>query len=174
MSPISRPERSEYATYYGGYVDLVPEGDVLAQLRCLGVATLDLLESLDDVRAAHRYAPGKWSIKQLLGHVIDGERVFAHRALAIARQDPADQPSMEQDDWMAAVDFDRRSWASLVAEYRAVRAATLALFESFDAETSLRRGRASGNPFTVRALVYVVAGHELHHLRVLRERYGVG
>lgn len=174
MNPISRPDRSEYASYYGGYIALVPEGDVLAQMRRQGVVTLGLLESLDGARAAHRYAPGKWSVKQVLGHVIDGERVFAHRALAIARKDPADQPSMEQDDWMAAVDFDRRAWASLLAEYRAVRAATLALFESFDADTSLRRGRASGNPFSVRALVYVVAGHELHHLRVLRERYGVG
>jgi uncharacterized damage-inducible protein DinB len=174
MNPLSRPDPSEYAPYYGRYIGLVPEGDVCALLRRQSVVTLGLLETLDDARAAFRYAPGKWSIKQVLGHVCDGERVFAHRALAIARRDPADQPSMEQDDWMAAAAFDARSWAGLCAEYRAVRNATLALFESFDAEVALRRGKASGNPFTVRSLVHAVAGHELHHLAVLRERYGIG
>ena len=174
MNPLSAPDATEFAPYYGTYVQHVPPGDVLAQLRRQATVTRALFERTGEERATFRYAEGKWSVKQVLGHVIDGERLFAHRALAIARQDPADQPSMDQEIWMAGADFDRRPLSSLCLEYGAVREATLALFESFDGDVPLRRGRASGNPFSVRALVYVVAGHELHHLNVLRERYGIG
>lgn len=173
MLPLPRPAHSEHADYYRRYIDQVRDDDVLAHLRREGAHTLALLTKIGEDRAAFRYAPDKWSIKQVLGHIVDGERLFAHRALAIARRDPADQPSMEQDDWMAAAGFDRRTMASLCNEFRAVRAATLALVESFDAEVGLRSGRASGNPFTVRSLVWTIAGHEAHHMAVLGERYGV-
>ncbi len=173
MTALPRPDRSEYAEYYRRYVDQVPDGDVLALLKKQGDATQRLLQRVDESRAAFRYAPDKWSIKQVLGHIADGERLFAHRALAIARRDPADQPSMDQEVWMAAADFDRRRLASLLDELRVVRAATLALVASFDAEVGARTGRASGNPFTVRSLCWTIAGHELHHIAILQQRYGV-
>lgn len=174
MIALPRPAPSEHAEYYRRYIDAVPDGDVLAHLRAQTADTLALLTPLDERRAAFRYGEGKWSIKQVLGHIVDGERLFAHRALAIARQDPADQPSMDQDVWMRGADFDRRSLASLCDEYRAVRAAALALFATFDATVGDRRGRASGNPFSVRSLVWTVAGHERHHVAILRARYGLG
>ena len=174
MSISTRPAAGEYAEYYAGYIALVPDGDLLTHLRAQRERTVDLLAALDDEQAARRYAPGKWSVKQVLGHMIDVERLFAFRALAIARRDPSDQPSMDQDRWMDAVDFDARRIASLVAEYRAVRDASLALIGSFDDAQADCRGRASGFPFTVRSLVYMLAGHELHHLGVLRARYGLG
>ena len=174
MTALARPASDEYAAYYGTYIGKVPDTDVLTLMQAQGEKTLTLLAPLSESRAAYRYAPGKRSVKQVLGHVIDGERLFAHRALAIARCDPADQPSMDQEIWMAGADFDARSMGSLCDEYRAVRTATLALFRSFDAKVALRRGKASGNPFSVRALVWTVAGHELHHLGILRERYHLG
>lgn len=173
MNALSRPAPSEHAEYYRRYIDAVPDGDIVLQLRRQAPATIALLERLGEAGSGFRYAPDKWSVKQVLGHVIDGERLFAHRALAIARGDPADQPSMDQDIWMRGADFDQRTLASLSAEYSAVRAAAVALFETFDAAVGQRSGRASGNPFTVRSLVWTVAGHELHHLAVLRERYGL-
>lgn len=173
MTNLSAPSPEEYAEYYGTYVRLVPPGDVVAHLRQQGAATVALLGRVEEARSAFRYAPGKWSIKQLLGHIVDGERLFAYRALSIARGDPAELPGMDQDVWMAGVDFDAREFASLIDEYRHVRAATVGLFDSFDDTVGARRGRASGNAVTVRALVHIVAGHELHHLGVLRERYGI-
>ena len=174
MSALPRPAASEHAEYYRRYVDAAPDGDVVEHLRRQGAVTQAIFARLGEDRGSFRYAAGKWSVKQLLGHVVDAERVFAHRALAIARGDPADQPSMDQDAWMRAADFDRRTLASLCAEYGAVRAATVALVSTFDASVGLRAGRASGNPFTVRSLVWCVAGHELHHVSVLRERYAIG
>ncbi len=174
MHRLSAPAATEYADFYATYTRLVPDGDVVEHLRRQGEATLALLGALDEARAAYRYAPDKWSIKQLLGHLIDGERLFAYRALSIGRGDPAELPGMDQDQWMSGVDFDARTLASLLAEYRAVRAASLALFETFDEQTGARRGIASGASVTVRALVHIIAGHELHHLGVLRDRYGIG
>jgi len=174
MTISTRPAAGEYAEYYARYIALVPTGHLLAHLRAQRERTAELLASLDEEGGARRYAPGKWSVKQVIGHVIDVERLFAFRALAIARADPADQPSMDQDRWMEAADFDARTIPSLGAEYRAVRDASLALIESFSDADAGRQGRASGFPFTVRSLVHMLAGHELHHLAVLRERYGLG
>ncbi len=173
MTAIPRPAPHEHAEYYRRYIDAVPDGEVVDHLRRQAIATRTLLDGIDERRAAFRYAPDKWSIKQVVGHVIDGERLFAHRALAIARRDPADQPSMDQEIWMAGADFDHRTLVSLRDELQAVRAATIALCATFDREVGDRRGRASGNLFSVRSLVWTLAGHELHHLGLLRERYGV-
>lgn len=172
MITLPRPAPSEHAAYYRGYIDQVPDGDVVLHLRRPS-AMAALLDRVSEERARFRYAKDKWSVAQVLGHVVDTERLFAHRALAIARRDPADQPSMDQDLWIAGADFDRRTLSSLCTELRAVRSATVALFATFDSEVGQRTGRASGNPFTVRSLVWTVAGHELHHLQILRERYAV-
>lgn len=169
----ARPAPTEHAEYYGRYISQLPDGDVLETLRA-GVKELEaLLGGLTDEQALYRYAPGKWSIKEVLGHMLDVERVFAYRALRIARGDETPLPGIEQDDYVKAAEFDRRPLASLLAEYRHQRAANLELFGSMDADALMRKGTASGCPFTVRALIWVIAGHERHHLSGFRRDYGL-
>ena len=167
----ARPESNEYASYYEKYISLVPDEDLVKTLERQGAETLALLRGLDEEKGAHRYEPGKWSVKQLVGHISDGERIFSYRALAFARGDSQPLPGMEQDEWMAGVDFDARTLASLVDEFEAVRSATLHLLRHLSDEAWARRGTASDNEVTVRALAYIIAGHEAHHVRVLKERY---
>ncbi len=167
----ARPEAHEYASYYEKYVSLVPDTDLVETLERQGAETLVLLRGLSEEQGAHRYEPGKWSIKQLVGHISDGERIFSYRALAFARGDSQALPGMEQDEWMAGVDFDARTLADLAEEFEAVRSATIQLLRHLSPEAWARRGIASDNEVTVRALAYIIAGHEAHHLRVLRERY---
>jgi hypothetical protein len=167
----ARPGADEYAPYYERYVSLVPDADLVGTLERQGAETVALLRSLTEERGAHRYAPGKWSVRQLVGHVCDGERIFSYRALAFARGDSQALPGMEQDEWMAGVDFDARTLSGLVDEFEAVRASTVHLFRHLSPEAWARRGTASDNEVTVRALAYIIAGHEAHHVAVLRERY---
>ena len=166
-----RPEANEYAPYYEKYISLVPEGDVTAALERQGAETLALLRALPEERGGHRYEPGKWSVRQVVGHVNDGERIFAYRALAIARGERASLPGMDQEEYMAGVDFDARTLSDLADEFEAVRASTLHLLRHLSPEAWARRGTASDNEVTVRALAYIIAGHEAHHVGVLRERY---
>jgi uncharacterized damage-inducible protein DinB len=167
----ARPGADEYAPYYEKYVSLVPDADLVGTLERQGAETLALLRGLPEEQGAHRYGPGKWSVRQLVGHVNDGERLFSYRALSIARGDRAPLPGMEQEEWMAGVDFDARTLASLADEFEAVRNATLQLLRHLSPEAWARRGTASDNEVTVRALAYIIAGHEAHHVRILRERY---
>lgn len=167
----ARPEANEYAPDYEKYVSLVPDEDLVKTLERQGAETVALLRSLTEEQGAHRYEPGKWSVKQVVGHVSDGERLFSYRALSIGRGDRAALPGMEQEEWMAGVDFDARTLASLVDEFEAVRSATLHLLRHLSPEAWVRRGVVSDNEVTVRALAYIIAGHEAHHIRVLRERY---
>jgi hypothetical protein len=169
----TRPTAAEHAPYYTKYLALVPEGDLLTILRGQGAATQALLAGLDDIRALSRYAPGKWSVKEIVGHVTDSERVFAYRALRIGRGDATPLPSFEHDDYVKVGGFDQRPIAELAAELAAVRAATLPLLASFDASAWLRIGTASGHPVSVRALAAITAGHERHHVGILREKYGL-
>jgi len=171
MPDLDRPGSGEYAPYYANYVQLVPDGDILQILVVQGEQTLALFGGLDDQKAIHRYEPGKWSIKEVMGHLVDTERLFAFRALWCARNDPSAQPGMEQDDWVVQGRFDRYSVADLTAAYRVTREASLLLFQSFDAQDWLRRGTANEVEFSVRAFPFIVAGHERHHLRILEERY---
>ena len=167
----ARPEANEYAPYYEKYVSLVPDADVVKTLERQGAETLALLRGLDEERGGHRYEPGKWSVKQLVGHVNDGERLFAYRALAFARGDTQPLPGMEQEEWMAGADFDARTLTDLLDEFEAVRASTLHLLRHLSPEAWARRGVASDNEVTVRALAYIIAGHEAHHVGILKERY---
>ena len=167
----ARPEPDEYAPYYEKYVSLVPDADLVETLERQGAETLALLRGLSEEQGARRYEPGKWSVKQLVGHINDGERIFAYRALAVARGERQPLPGMDQDEYMAGVDFDARTLASLADEFEAVRAATLQLLRHLSPEAWARRGTASDNEVTVRALAYIIAGHEGHHVRVLKERY---
>jgi len=169
-----RPDSSEYAAYYEPYVAGVPDGDVVDVLREGGRELMTALAAIPEERGGHRYAEGKWSIREVIGHLIDAERIFSYRALWIARGDATPLPGFEEKDFVRTAGSDARTLASLLAELRAVRESSVRLFQSLPEEAWTRRGVASGNGVSVRALVYIVAGHSAHHLRVLRERYGVG
>ncbi|HYY98833.1 MAG TPA: DinB family protein [Pyrinomonadaceae bacterium] len=167
----AKPRADEYAEYYGKYVSLVPEGDIVETLSKQSGETLAMLRSIPEERAGHAYGPGKWSIRQLVGHVIDTERIFAYRALAIARGERASLPGMEQDEYMEHASFDGRTLESLCEEFSHVRRANVLMMSGFDADAWARRGVASDNEVTVLALAHIIAGHELHHVNVLRARY---
>jgi len=166
-----RPDPGEHVPYYAPYVQLVPDGDVLATLAAQIGETVSLLDGLAAERAAHRYAPGKWSLRQVVGHVADAERVFAYRALAFARGDRGELPGFDENAYAEASPSVERPLAEAVADLAAVRGATLSLFRALAPEAWSRRGVANGNPITVRALAWIIAGHERHHVGVLRERY---
>ena len=172
-----RPEASEYAPYYGRYIAQAPEGDLLAVLERQGADTQRLLADLPDSRGSFAYAPGKWTLKEVLGHIADAERVFAYRALRFARGDVTPLPGFDEQTWTPNSGAGSRTVADLAEELRAVRAASLALLRHLPAEAPQRRGIASGWEISVRALAWIIAGHERHHLTILRERYlaaGVG
>lgn len=168
---IPRPAPDEYAGYYGKYIGLVPEGDLCDLLGRQLTETLALVRLIPESRGTHRYAPGKWSIKEVLGHVCDTERIMSYRALCIARGDATPLPGFEQDDYVPAGGFDQRTLADLGDELSAIRGASIELFRHLDAAALARRGTASGNPFTPRALAYVIAGHERHHVGILKASY---
>jgi len=166
-----RPAETEYNSYYQPYVKEVPDGDLLTTLAALRDSTAAVLAGISDKNAGFRYDAGKWSIREVVGHVSDAERVFAYRALRIARGDTVELPGFDENAWVPASGCDRRTLADIAAEFRAVREASLALFHSFDDEAWIRIGSASGHPVSARALAWILAGHERHHLRVLAERY---
>ena len=168
---IPKPDVSEHAPYYTRYVDLVADGDILGTLAGQIRGTLAALRRVSEADSLKRYAAGKWSMREVLGHMIDTERIFACRALRFARNDATALPGFEQDDYIPAAQFDRRPWADLLEEFAAVRQSNLLMLRGLTSEAWLRQGVASGNPVSVRALAYIIAGHELHHMRVLREKY---
>ena len=169
---IPRPEPSEYLAYYETYISKVPaKGSLLTILEDQRRETQQLLAGLSETKALHRYAPGKWSIKEVVGHVADTERVFCYRALAFGRADANSLPGFDEKAWVPAGRFDARSLQGLAAELDAVRRATIALFSGLDGDALARRGTANNNPITVRALAWIIAGHERHHVAILRERY---
>jgi len=170
MSP-PRPAKTEYNSYYQPYVDESPGEDVLAALVAQRDSTAALLAKVPENKAGYRYAPGKWTLREVIGHLADSERVFSYRALRVARADATPLPSFDEDAWMAPANFERRALAEVAAEFRAVRESTLALFRGFDAEAWPRVGTASNHPISARALAWIISGHEAHHVRVLRERY---
>lgn len=166
-----RPDTTEYAPAYSGYVAHVPDGDVLELLAAQIADTTALLRSTGEAFAGHRYAPGKWSVRELVGHLCDTERIMAYRALRIARADTTPLPGFEQDDYVAAARFEARTLSDLISEFESIRAATLSLFRSLDDTALRRRGVASGYDVSARALAFIIAGHERHHMSVLRSRY---
>ena len=167
---MRRPADSEYADFYRPYVSLVPDGDVLETLRAAPEELIDVLAAAHGAHERAAYEPGKWTIREVVGHIVDAERMFGYRALHIARGDAAALPGMEQDDWAAASNAKGRPLAELLAEFAALRTANALFFGSLDDATLDRAGVASDVSFTVRSLVYIVAGHELHHRTILRER----
>lgn len=171
---VPRPVEGDCDPFYFTYInEIAADEEVLAVLADLERTTPALLDPLTEAQAGHRYAPGKWTVREVVGHVTDAERVFTYRALTIARGDRTALPSFGENEWAAVSNADTRSLADLVGELRAVRAASLALFRSFGAAEWERAGTASGKHVAVRALPYIIAGHERHHVAVLRERYGI-
>lgn len=171
MPMTTTPDRSEAAEYYFTYIDQVVAGDIRRILEAQQGETLARLMEISEEKSLHRYAPEKWSIRQVLSHVNDCERLFVFRAMWFARGFGSSLPSFDQDIAAAGANADSRSWSAHLEEFRGVRAATVAFFQNLPDEAWTRRGIASGNPFTVRALAYLTAGHVTHHLRILQERY---
>jgi len=170
---IPRPADDEHAPYYSRYVALVPDGDLLAELTRHARETAAMLRRVPPARIHFRYQPGKWSVLEVIGHIIDTERVFAYRGLAFSRADTTPQPAFDENAWVPGSAADDRALESLVAEFEAVRAATVALFGGMTAAQLARRGTASGKPMSARAAAWVIAGHERHHVALLHERYGI-
>ena len=171
MTNNTAPDRTEAAEYYFTYIDQVPGGDICDILRAQIPETVPLLKGISEEQSLHRYAPEKWSIRQVVSHLNDTERLFVFRALWFARGFDSPLPSFDQNIAIATAGADDRPWSSHVDEFRVVRSATVAFFQDLPADAWSRRGIASGNPFTVRALAYISAGHLAHHLKILRERY---
>ncbi len=168
---IGRPETSEHAPYHEAYISLVPEGDILEILSRESNDSIKFLRSIPEDKGATRYAPGKWSIKEVLGHITDAERIFAYRALRFARNDATPLHRFEQDDYVRIAVFDRLSLEEITDEFEQVRRGSLLLFRSLDNAAWMRRGIANNSEVSVRALAYILAGHARHHIEILRTRY---
>ncbi len=168
---IARPDAGEYAPYYEKYISLVPQANLLDTLAQQLESTLSLLAGITEEQADSSYAPGKWSIKELVGHLIDSERIFGYRALRFARADQTPLPGYEQDDYVASARFGARRLSDLAEELSYLRKANLSLFRSLDEEAWPRTGEANDQPVSVRAIAYIIAGHEAHHIGILRTKY---
>ncbi len=167
----TKPNRDEFAPFYAGYIGRVPDGDIVTtldnQIRDTGAFLRSLPESVGD----HRYAPGKWSIREVIGHLADGERVFAYRALRFSRGDATPLPGFDQDSYVANALFDSRTLDDLIQEFEHLRKASVHMFGNLDEAAMTKRGAANGVEVSVRALAFILAGHESHHLEILRSRY---
>lgn len=174
MAVIPKPSAGEFLPYYAQYIDLVPESDLGRVLQQQLDATRAIFGTVSDAKAGYRYAEGKWSVREVLGHLTDAERIFTYRLLCVARKDTTPLPGFDEQAYVPASEADRRTLANVLGEFVAVRGATITLVESLTPEAWARRGNANGHEISARALAYIVAGHERHHLETLRTRYGVG
>jgi DinB family protein len=170
MKP-GKPEATEYAPYFERYVSLVQSDDVVAALEAQRLHTMQMLAARSEREGNFRYAPDKWSVKEVVGHLADAERIFSYRALRIARGDQTALPGFEQDDYVKNAGFSERKLTDIAEELAEVRGATIALYRSLNEEAWGRRGTSSNHAVSVRALAYLTAGHELYHQRILEERY---
>jgi len=168
---IGRPKADEYAEYYARYISRVPEGDLISMLREQAMETVGMLQSLSAEQANYAYAPGKWSVKEVVGHVTDAERIFGYRALRFARKDPTELPGFDENAFVENANFKTRTLPDLLEEFQVVRASSIHLAKNLEADALEHRGSANGHGITVRALLYIIAGHERHHADLLRERY---
>jgi uncharacterized damage-inducible protein DinB len=170
-SAPGRPDLNEFAPYFEKYIDLVPDGDIVSVLENQARSSRQLLQATSEERGNYAYAPGKWTLKEVLGHLTDSERIFAYRLLRIARNDRTAIEGFEQDDYVLYGSFGRSKLADLVEDFAVVRQSSLRLLRSLDEPAWLRRGVANNNEVSVRALAYMIAGHELHHLAILKVKY---
>jgi hypothetical protein len=168
---LARPASDEYFEYYGKYIALVPDGDVRDHMRAQLSETMSLLSGVSEVTAEKAYGAGKWTLKEVVLHMSDAERVFGYRMLRISRGDTTPLPGFEQDAWVPNSCANARPMSNLLLDFAAVRTATLSLLDSCPVDAFVRTGTASGHTISVRALAYIAAGHERHHLKIVRERY---
>ena len=166
-----RPAADEHNPYYSLYIDRVPDGDIVETLQRQIPETVEFLRAIPESRADYRYAEGKWSIRQIVGHLSDGERVFQYRAMRFSRLDATPVPGFDENLYVANAPFTHMSMENLISELEHLRMASIRLFGGLDAEAMARRGVANGHEISVRALAFVMAGHETHHLEVIRTRY---
>lgn len=166
-----RPLSGEYSEYYQSYIDLVEGDDIFIALEEGNRSALNILNSFSQSKGDYRYADGKWTLKEVIGHIMDTERVFAYRALAIARGDRTPLPGFDQNEYVAHAKFNKRPLYELTYEYRLLRESTLLLFKSFDESVLQNKGNANGQDITVLSLMFIIAGHEKHHINVVKERY---
>jgi DinB superfamily len=171
MNPWGRPSADEYAAYYARYIAMCPGEDLFAALAHASEKRADLVRRINPDSALHRYAPGKWRTIDVLQHMIDCERIFAYRALRFARNDLTDLPGFEENDYADEAAKTTRPLADVTDEMELVRRSTIGLFRGFGPDTARRKGKANGNPFSVRALGWAIVGHELHHVKIINERY---
>jgi len=166
-----RPIEGEHSSYYQGYIDQVQSDNFLEVLKDALSETVPYLESLPAEKWDYKYAPEKWTIKEVMLHIIDTERVFSYRAMRVSRNDKTPLPGFEQDDFVPNSNASNRSGESIIEEYKALRNSTIQLYQNFSQEQLDRIGTASGFPVSALALGFITAGHEIHHLRILKERY---
>ncbi len=167
----TRPSLDEFAPFYAGYIERVPHNDIVATLESQIGETTALLRSLPESVGDHRYAPGKWSVREVIGHMADAERVFAYRALRFSRADETPVEGFDENSYVANSSFSRRSLNDLTGEFEHLRKASVHMFGSLDEAAMAKRGVANGLEITVRALAFILAGHETHHVEILRTRY---
>lgn len=170
---IERPAESEYAPFYGGYISKIQGEDVLEILESQSTELRQLASSTTPEREVFRYAPGKWSVREVFGHLIDGERIFGYRAFRIGRGDQTPLPGFDENEYVAASGYDDRDLSSLVEEFSLVRGGNLAILRNLAGDAWARLGTANNHPVSVRALAYIMAGHVRHHLEILQEKYGL-
>lgn len=166
-----RPKADEHVPYYSTYIDRVPDGDIIEMLDRQNPETLAFLRGIPEARIDYRYAPEKWSIRQMVGHLVDGERVFQYRAWRFSRADQTPVPGFEENDYVANAPFEKVSMNDLIDELEHMRRATVHMFKNMDEEALSRRGTANGAGVSVRAIAWIMAGHIDHHMQVLRDRY---
>ena len=170
-STATRPASSEYLPYYARYIQKVPGDDVLAALKNQLRETIAFLNCITNEESVARYEQGKWSVREVVGHMIDTERIFAYRALRIGRGDETPLPGYEQDDYVKRGNFDKVRWSALIEEFELVRRANILMFSGFTDEAWMRSGTANNAPVTARAIAWIIAGHELHHREEIEEKY---
>jgi uncharacterized membrane protein YgaE (UPF0421/DUF939 family) len=168
---MQRPNKDEYAAYYHTYVEKVPDGDIIKILKKQNDQIKKLLKNISKKRSLFRYAPDKWSVREVLGHMIDTERIFAYRALRFARNDVNDLPGFDENEYARQSNYNDIKLKELIEEFIAIRKSNIIMLKNFSDEVELRKGTANGNSFTVRAMAYIMAGHVNHHLNIIKERY---
>jgi len=168
---IVKPNHGDYAPYYERYISLLPDDDILSILEVQKKTSEEFLKTLSEEQGNISYTEGKWTIKEVVGHIIDTERVMAYRALCFSRGEKQSQPGFEQEDYIANGNYNNRTMDDLINEFIAVRNANLIMFKSFSEEMLKQSGIASDNKVTVLALIYIIAGHEKHHIKIIKEKY---
>ncbi|MFN0274784.1 MAG: DinB family protein [Chitinophagales bacterium] len=171
MNVWKKPATHEYATYYEKYIERVPEGNLIQILKNQIKETVSFLKSIPEEKLNHSYAAGKWTIKQILQHMIDAERIFSYRLLRIARNDKTPLPGFDEEEYAREAFVDERKFEIMIAEFEIVRSSTLLLLETLNENEMNRIGTASNQPASARSISYIIAGHELHHISIMKERY---